>query len=342
MAVGGSAVIKVNPVTGNLYYKPFTPQKTPAQLNAEINTRWNNASAAMAPGTDFANTITDIWNAQTSGDGKSNLTYDPNELLYNVNCVVGAYHNDAVQFTNNITNTQTPYRSNRPTPVPLPSHVFQSAGGHKGMIATFVPKDSAGSIDTLVPNQDSKLQPSNQHRYGFQFHYNPTAIRMVYAGAPNTDVGLEVSGNEKFNLAGANVSQSTLNVEIILNRVRDRNFYESGVLSKKVNPKEIYGERVPSVPEQIEIYNKGTMYDIEYLLATVIGYKLNTAYRDVTADVGWISGRPVELRLGKSLNYLGFINSFTIDHLMFTPDMVPTLSKAQLSFNRIPDYSGMV
>jgi hypothetical protein len=230
-----------------------------------------------------------------------------------------------------------------PVKVASSEELWSKAGTNKGMITLFVPKDTGMGLDGTTPTEGNVFAPKEWEKYGFQFHYNPTSVDMVYAGAPNTDAALEMSGNEKFNLIGAQVSQSTLALDIVLNRVADMKYYdEKGKIKASVPDRDnLYSPRFPDPTEQNAIFTKGTMYDVEFLLSTVVGYKIDTKYRGRTSDVGWISGRPVTLNLGKGLKYLGFINAFSVKHVIFNERMVPVFSTLSLNFNRIPDYAGV-
>jgi putative thioredoxin len=73
----------------------------------------------------------------------------------------------------------------------------------------------------------------------------------------------------------------------------------------------------------------GTMYDVEYLLRTLLGYTLKSYLRNnQTADMGYLGARPVELHLGKSLRYLGTVTSLRIEHVIFNEQMVPLFEQA--------------
>jgi len=318
-----------------------------AKTNYMVNFRREEAAVTNKYGKK-----TDSTSDSSSGSGSGNsgpqpgpaLDYKNKPFEYNVGAVRDAYFSKAVSFHKLLTPGSTVAVNDNPTTIASPDELWKGAGKNKGMISLFLPA-TAGNMDAVVPDTDkSQLQPAEYAKYGFQFHYNPTSIGMNYAGSPNTDVSMEVSGNEGFNLVGANVNQSTITFQIVINRVADMKYYElvggKGRLKANLDDK-LYSPRKPTLAEQDQIYRKGTMYDIEYLLSTVIGYRLNTKYRGMTADVGWISGRPVQLYLGQSLRYLGFINSFAINHTIFNERMVPVFTTAELSFNRIPDYAGI-
>jgi len=316
---------------------------------AALNRAWSDKWASMN-NLNKDGAITDAYNEavneavnQTPAPTNVTLDYSNKKFTYNIGCVRDAYFSKKASFHQELTPNATGAINDNPSVVTSSNDLWQKSGTNKGMITLFIPNDSGAGIDGVTPTTDSKLQPAENELYGFQFHYNPTTISMVYSGAPNTDVGLEISGQEAFNLVGAQVSQSTISFDIILNRISDQKYYtEAGVLKPEfAKDTSLYSPRIPTADEQKEIFKKGTMYDIDFLLSTVIGYKIDTKYRGRTADVGWLSGRPVTISLGQSLRYLGFINAFSVKHVIFNERMVPTFTTLSLSFNRIPDYAAI-
>ena len=182
----------------------------------------------------------------------------------------------------------------------------------------------------------------------FQFHYNPGSVSMVYRGVPDVDITVYTANIEKFNLMSPQTNMSTIQFSLVLNRMSDMHYitpsgdyrrpgvaYKGDVYSRDPRTTTKYNELK-------DIYEKGTMYDVEYLLNVLVGYQLNSALRkgSLTSDMGWVSPRPVELHLGSNLRYLIFISEFQIDHAIFNERMVPLLSTVKLSGTRIPDYDG--
>jgi hypothetical protein len=182
----------------------------------------------------------------------------------------------------------------------------------------------------------------------FQFHYNPGSVSMVYRGVPDVDISVYTANIEKFNLMSPQTNMSTIQFSLVLNRMSDMHYitpsgdyrrpgvaYKGDVYSRDPRTTTKYNELK-------DIYEKGTMYDVEYLLNVLVGYQLNSALRkgSLTSDMGWVSPRPVELHLGSNLRYLIFISEFQIDHAIFNERMVPLLSTVKLSGTRIPDYDG--
>jgi hypothetical protein len=269
-----------------------------------------------------------------SPSGNQTGTIDPTRTLFNVGCVAGAYFNMNADFRK-ITGGEL-NSNNRPAAVAGANQLWRDSKSHKGIIQIFIPPVGQLNIfDSVAPG----IQPVQQRKYGFQFHYNPGSIDMVYGGSPNIDVNLEATGNEKFNLYGTSVSTSAISIQLVLNRVLDHQYYSSsGVLLPQYQT--VYSPRLPSEEEQLRIFERGTMYDVEALLATLVGFKTQTDLRGETADIGWITGRTLEIHLGKALRYRGFINSVGVRHVIFTEQMVPIFSTIQLDIQRIPDYAG--
>lgn len=296
------------------------------------------AGVVWSPGWNSNNTRNDDGGGNPAPPPRNvQATLNPNELKYNVGCVASAYlvGSKYLQAASGIA-------ADKPLTVGSPTELWSKSRSSKGMISTWVPTGTAQGFTAAMPQMADSPVISEQGRYGFQFHYNPTTIGMAYAGSPEVDVNMETSGAEKFNLAGTAVSQSTIQFDVILNRVADMVHYDpSTELLRADSAQGIYSPRNPTIDEQKLIYTRGTMYDVEYLLSALLGYRLNTKFRGMTADVGYISARPVEIFLGRGLKYLGFISSISVNHTIFDERMVPIFSTVSLGFNRIPDYSGL-
>jgi len=272
------------------------------------------------------------------------LDYSGKGFQYNVGCVTDAYFSPKASFHNLLSKDASGSIQDRPVKVTSSSELWSAAGKTKGMISLFIPPNPSTTMDAITPAEGSNLKPSQWEQYAFQFHYNPTSISMTYSGTPAIDIGLSASGNDPFNLLGSAGSQSVVDFDLVLNRVADFKYYNAdGTIKSQYKTKNIYSPRMPKdITEEKEIYNKGTMYDVEFLLSTVIGFKSDTSLRGTTADLGWLTGRPVKLSLGKSLKYVGTIDGFSVNHTMFDVRMVPIFSTVKISFKRIPDFTGLV
>ena len=168
---------------------------------------------------------------------------------------------------------------------------------------------------------------------------------MAYGGVQDIDMSVYTAGIEKFNMW--NQARSTVSFELLLNRMPDMKYIDpkgAGYVKQGVNyPRDVY-DRTPKNSELEMIYSMGTMYDVEFLLRVLLGYRLKSQLRGNkwTADVGWITPRPVELHLGNSLRYLVNITSLAVNHVIFNERMVPLYSTVSISGSRIPDFDNSV
>jgi hypothetical protein len=266
------------------------------------------------------------------------------DLIYNVGCVDSAYFSQEKNFAK-LSNIKL---GTKPGIVANARDLWSASAANKGMIVLTV-FGNKGDTDILVPSGTNNTLMA---RYGFQFHYNPGSIEMSYTGVPPMDINYVATQDDPFNVigvAGSNVTQSTITFDIVLNRTMDHQYYsvplgndgrQSGRATLTDPTKQIYSPRNPDAIDQVAIWQKGTMYDVEFLLRTIMGFAYATELRGVTADVGWLSGRPVDLHLGQSLRYRCFISGFNVRHVIFNERMVPIFSTVSLSFNRLPDVIG--
>jgi len=267
------------------------------------------------------------------------------DLSYNASAVYEAYFSSSKSFVQGASNQKTnPQRIgvqapiNKPTPTAEAKQLWTSASGSKGMIVTSEQVLKAWNTGSNKPATSNYF---DNHNYGFQFQYNPGTVSMSYYTSPNVDVTMITSGTEMFNLAGVSGSQGSVSFQIVINRVLDMQYYDSNTETLKAG---YSGDGVYPVPPKTDLdykalYNKGTMYDVEYLLRVLMGTTMESYLRgERTADMGWLPAIPVELHLGKSLRYLGTINNINLNHIMFDSRMVPTFTTMDIGFARLPDY----
>jgi hypothetical protein len=260
------------------------------------------------------------------------------KITYNVGSVREAYFSGREQFLRET----LIHPGNTPSRVDNAANLWAGGVANKGMIQTWSPPDPSTS-NVSPENQNLVGEQTKLTPYGFQFQYNPTNISMVYSGTPNVDIMFEASGGDKFNFVGTGVTQSTIGFQILLNRVYDMKYY--GVDGKlKPGADKSYSPIAPTLAEQKEIYNKGTMYDMEFLLRTLLGVTMKSYLRDnyldgQTADMGFVTAIPVELHLGQNLRYLVWVNQISINHVLFNERMVPLFSTVDISCQRMPDFA---
>ena len=280
--------------------------------------------------------------------------------------VTEAYFTSRTEFLLVSANTDqlsSAVKDNQPTPALTSAlELWNNGKSSKGMVVTW--RDILTRFNNKDANNQSKgFEGSNETLppHAFRFQYNPGSISMAYAGTPLVDPNFEAAGLDKFNLTGTGVTQSTIQFQLLINRMYDMKYYtredeqsldgEGGVnppgtLRPEAIAAEVYGKGVViDFETQRAIYNMGTMYDLEYLLRTMMGYTMRSALRDYsffkdggTADMGFLGARPVELHLGKNMRYLGYITGINVEHVIFDNRMVPLFSNVSLSFSRLPDY----
>lgn len=262
---------------------------------------------------------------------------DVPQIKYNVGSVREAYFSGQESFMKEL----SPQPGNTPVQVRNAANLWAGGKANKGMIQTWTPPSSdIGLSSTETPDMIGK-QTTLREPHGFQFQYNPTNISMSYLGSPSVDITYLASGKDKFNFMGTGATQSTIGFQVLLNRVYDMKYYTpSGQLVP--GAKNIYSPRQPDAAEQKEIYNKGTMYDLEFLLRTLLGITMPSYMRGgETADMGFVAAVPVELHLGQSLRYLVWIGGLTVNHVLFNERMVPLFSTVDISCNRMPDFAAL-
>jgi len=282
------------------------------------------------------------------------VTYS-STVNYNVSTVKEAYFYTGMSFVNEadpdwLGNGATDkfdssiWSGNTPGKVNDARNLWQNtvATNSKGMIQTWLPPGNRASYVTGTDGNFATLSSRQSiQRYGFQFLYNPTTIEMSYGGVADVDPGMQSSGTEEFLLANPNVFQSTIGIQVIINRMFDFQYInQNGIKSGQIS--DFYAGNVPTNADLKTIYNKGTMYDIEYLLQTMFPFEpYASQLRGTTSDIGFLGASPVELHLGKSLRYVAQINNISVNHVIFDNRMVPLFTTISISTNRIPDYKAV-
>ncbi|CAB4166930.1 hypothetical protein UFOVP964_29 [uncultured Caudovirales phage] len=182
-------------------------------------------------------------------------------------------------------------------------------------------------------------------QYGFKFMYNPNTVAMSWGSIQQLDPVYEASGKDPIVPATSNLTSSNIDFSIVINRIQDVAFLDSNGLKKGVeNPYGAFAKKagVTDNEEFQKIYEKGTMYDLEYMFKTMHGNGAFISYesllqKGVTSDPGWLPVRPIELHLGNKLRYRVRINSLSVSHTIFNNRMIPILSTVTISCARYWD-----
>jgi len=204
-----------------------------------------------------------------------------------------------------------------------------SASGVLGMI--FQDTNTAKAL-----NADSGLP------WGFRFIYNPTNVG--YSTAMDTSIDWILATHDPANYIGGAFS---ISVTLYLNRVADMT-----ELAGLKGRWESYSDNYPRTltPEEVQgILHRGTEYDLEFLYrvvngdprasqGTLLSYTEN-GNAPMTADFGYITGTPVWLKIHQNMRYKVSLASLSVNHVIFTAQMIPMFSTVDLQFIRYPVIS---
>ena len=192
-------------------------------------------------------------------------------------------------------------------------------------------------VKSIAESQKDKIKIDPQ-MYGFKFLYNPTTVSMGWGVQSEMDPPYMASGEDVFNPISANLITSTVVFEVLLNRIADFNHLKSdgSFVEKLSNP---YGQTNVSIEERKQIYDRGTMYDLEYFFKTINGPRatFRSRFNGQTADAGWLLPSSLELHLGAGMRYRIRINEVSINHAIFNERMVPILSTVRFVCGRYND-----
>ena len=173
--------------------------------------------------------------------------------------------------------------------------------------------------------------------YGFRFHYNPTTVNMSWNGVWGANPVYEMLANDPAIPISTNLFTGTVTFDIALNRIQDLAILDSNGKYKGDNP---YPWNVDPAERKL-IAEKGTMYDLEYLMRTLHGYAFFANYESAlngkTNDPGWLPVRPVELHLGNRLRYRVRVSGLEVVHKIFTEKMIPIWSVVSITCMRYWD-----
>jgi hypothetical protein len=219
---------------------------------------------------------------------------------------------------------------------------------------------AATQLSKTYKNSKAIVKDLNNKLFGFRFLYNPSSISMGWGIAQEVDPNTIGLGLDKGIPLTGNLSPSSISFELILNRVEDMNHLDSEGWKRALtnpgffdevtrtgvyptysneNPWPTAASPVTFIEDLQEIYERGTMYDIDYLFASLMpgAPKYRSNLNGILADRGYMSGYTCELHLGPRMRYNVQIASLNVEHIMFNERMVPTLSKVSITATRLPD-----
>lgn len=231
---------------------------------------------------------------------------------------------------------------------------------------------ASSSLSTVDANGKSVKSDSSDRKYGFQFLWNPTsfgtsvAVQMdatpnvndqwlggvgFFPSTENISFTLEINRINDFACANGLFKRPT-NIGSALGNKANNNFITPNEVSRLIPYYQNNGsfaaalvknKNKKSVEEKlVDLFQRGTLADIEYLYKSINGpgpsgsssggdYWKNSR-GIITADIGFLMPTLLNIDVGP-VSYVGYVTSMTVNHTMFTQDMIPTQSTVQLSFN---------
>lgn len=201
-----------------------------------------------------------------------------------------------------------------------------------------VPDPLRGKESVVISDAKTAFGPPN---YGFRFLMNPEHHSESYSTVAGQDVSgylqdLQYTQNPPVVVA----TGVAMSFSILVDRQVDFWMAANHGYSDLSWVKNAY--EYPPVGDDIEnILKFGTMYDIEYLFRTCNGKPMEGLWHGrLTSDIGVFAPYPVIVSLGnakRSRRIRGSINSFSLEHKMFAPGMIPIRTELQLNVMRISD-----
>jgi hypothetical protein len=169
--------------------------------------------------------------------------------------------------------------------------------------------------------------------------FNPNSIS--HQNSSNTSIDWTNSQDVSTLLTGT----QTFTLSLFLNRTVDVAQLSQYVVNAQGSPYVVpntgisngYTGRVLKTEDILGIVTRGTEYDLEFLYRVINGEpQLGPTMDKPTADFGYLSGMPLWVRLNNQMRYKGYIAGLGVQHLMFTPDMVPVVTEVSITFLRTP------
>jgi hypothetical protein len=181
--------------------------------------------------------------------------------------------------------------------------------------------------------------------WGFRFLFNPQYLS--YNMSSNNQVDWTRPNENNAALVAVGIGGS-ITVNILIDRVADmvtmRQWKDSGggVLPSGNYPVSMTAEQCAG------ILHRGTEYDLEYLFRVLNGNPqkvvlMGTNPKDglemLSANMGYITQLPFIFKISERMRYKVIMQSISVEHSMFTREMVPIRTVVQINLERLPDLT---
>lgn len=195
-----------------------------------------------------------------------------------------------------------------------------------------------------VSNTAKVFDATVQKFWGFRFLFNPTFWNYQISASNNVDWTRKNENNAVLITSGVG---GTMSLRLVIDRVADMNtmrrWYLDGrrnVIGAPTYPKSLSAEQCEG------ILRRGTEYDLEYMFrvfngnpekSTLLGAPVGSLEMS-TANLGYVTSLPFVLKLNDQQRYKVILSSLTVQHDLFTHEMIPIRTLVDLGVERIPDF----
>ena len=198
-----------------------------------------------------------------------------------------------------------------------------------------------GSTQAGVVTGGSSVAASLDTQWGFQFLWNPTQIgTSVQRNANLVPQAMDAFAGRAPLFPGT----EALSFVAVIDRVNDFACFKSDPNQAPYHAG-YYGKSAGALQNTsaliIDLMLKGTMSDIEFIFKMINGDGANgatwtNALGRKTADINFLAPTPVAVQFGPnadSLSYVGWVESISVSHQMFTEDMIPIHSEVTINMS---------
>jgi hypothetical protein len=226
------------------------------------------------------------------------------------------------------------------------SGLFEENSVYDQLASFYIDPDQVDLKTGKAVNKDKYSKAADINRFwGFRFLFNPQYIS--YSMTANSQVDWTRPNDNGALLVAPGIG-GYITLNILLDRVADMNtmrlWNQNG---RGILPVGKYPTTMD--PEQCAgILYRGTEYDIEYLFrvlngnpqsSTLLGSDPNNSLEMLTANLGYIAQLPFVFKVQDHMRYKVILSSLSIEHSMFTKEMIPIRSVVQIQLERIPDVA---
>ena len=207
--------------------------------------------------------------------------------------------------------------------------------------SNYATETQTGSTQAGVVTGGTNVSKSLDTQWGFQFLWNPTQISTsVQRNANLVPQAMDAFAGRAPLFPGT----EALSFVAVINRVNDFACFKAAPdqapYHAEMYPKSAgAGNNTSALIKDLML--KGTMADIEFIFKMINGDGANgatwtNALGRKTADINFLAPTPVAVQFGPnadSLSYVGWVESISVSHQMFTEDMIPVHSEVTINMS---------